>query len=75
MEIIYSQHSYYAELCSHLSLSYYTRDSQDKTLNHKSPLTCHLAKVMSDLFQEGPDNDVTTGSQKSTGILRPSGIL
>lgn len=41
----------------------------------RSPFTCHVAKVMSDLCQEGPNNDVTTGSRKSAGISRPSGVL
>lgn len=46
-----------------------------KTLTPTSPFTCHLAEVMSDLCQEGPDNDVTTGSRKSAGISKPSGVL
>lgn len=38
-------------------------------------LLSHLTQVMSDLCQEEANNDVTTGSQKSTEIVRPSGIL
>lgn len=52
-----------------------TRLTERKALIPRSLFTCHLAKVMSDLCQEGLDNDVTTGSRKSAGISGPSGIL
>lgn len=35
----------------------------------------YRTQVMSDLCQERANNDVTTGSQNSTGMIRPSGIL